>query len=112
MNTSLNSRKHLNQKRNQKPKRNQRKEGNKMTIDQPDEINEKLLGIERITVSKEEMKIIYPDGESRENIGRLIDFDLFIQSCAEKVGSEMTSTIINHYFELFEDRKKEKNDKK
>ncbi len=51
------------------------------------------------------MLLIYPDGTPRENIGKYIDFDLFLQSCVENVGQEMTSSIVQDYFKLIYEKK-------
>lgn len=58
-----------------------------------------------ITVSKEEMLPFYPDGTPRENIGKYIDFDLFLKSCVEEAGQEMTSLIVQNYFKLLVEKK-------
>ncbi len=63
--------------------------------------------MERIKVSKKEMLLIYPDGTPRENIGKYINYDVFLLSCVENVGQEMTSSIVQNYFKLMDDKKKQ-----
>ena len=61
--------------------------------------------MKKIILSKKELSILHPDGTSSESIDKYINVDLFLQSCVENVGQEMTSSIVQNYFKLIYEKK-------